>query len=325
MIKNDFKEINRAIDSSKTIFIAGHEMPDGDSVGSSIAMASILEKMGKKVTLYKDGPFPFNFMFLKGAKKAVETLPGEMPDLFIILDSGSPERVGKALYHFMDSSKSKKILFDHHTLKKENDRFFDIVFSDPTASATAVIVYRWAMEKGLKLDKEESEAIYSAIISDTGGLRYRGTNKESFVILSELLDKIDLDKISTEIYENVPLEQLKMLSEVLADLRVLADGKAAVIKITLEQMEKYKLSSDYVESFVNYARSIKGVQIAVRFREKGGNLWKASLRSHGEINANELASKFGGGGHKNAAGFIFKGSFEEGIKAVEEMVKSVSI
>ncbi|HNZ54355.1 MAG TPA: bifunctional oligoribonuclease/PAP phosphatase NrnA [bacterium] len=321
---SDFRKINEIIDSSRSILIAGHEMPDGDSMGSCIAMASILERMGKDVKVYRSGQFPFNYMFLKGSGNACESIPEGPFDLFVILDSGSPERVGEDLYKLMASSTGKKILFDHHTLKKENDDFFDAVYSDTSACATAAIVYRWAADRGMALNKEESEAVYSAIISDTGGLKYGSTNKESFIILSELLDRVNPWDVATRIYENVPVEQLKMLSEVLADLRILAEGKAAVIRITLDQFERYKLHPDHVDSFVNYARSIKGVQIAMRFREKGPGTWKVSMRSRGNIDANEVASRFGGGGHKNAAGFVFKGTFEEGLKAVEEIVRSVS-
>jgi bifunctional oligoribonuclease and PAP phosphatase NrnA len=321
---SDFRKINEIIDRSGSILVAGHEMPDGDSMGSCIAMASILRRMGKVVKIYRSGPFPFNYMFLKEANDACESVPERSPDLFIILDSGSPERVGEDLYKSMISSKSAKVLFDHHTLKNDNDLFFDAVYSDPSACATAALIYRWAEDRGMKLNKAEAEAVYSAIISDTGGLKYGSTNRESFIILSELLDRVNPWDVATRIYENVPVEQLKMLSEVLADLRILAEGKAAVIRITLDQFERYKLHPDHVDSFVNYARSIKGVQIAMRFREKGPGTWKVSMRSRGDIDANEVASRFGGGGHKNAAGFVFKGTFEEGLKAVEEIVRSVS-
>jgi bifunctional oligoribonuclease and PAP phosphatase NrnA len=321
---NDLRKINQLIDESRSVLVAGHEMPDGDSMGSCIAMASILERMGKVVKVYRSGQFPFNYMFLKGSGNACESIPEGPFDLFMILDSGSPERVGDELYRFMVSSEGKKILFDHHTLKKENDDFFDAVLSDPSACATAAIVYRWSLERGMILQKNEAEAVYAAIMSDTGGLKYGSTNKEAFLILSELLDRVNPWDVATKIYENVPVEQLRMLAEVLADLRILAEGKAAVIRITLDQFERYGLHPDNVDSFVNYARSIKGVRIAMRFREKGQDLWKVSMRSRGDIDANEIASRFGGGGHRNAAGFVFKGTFEEGLKEVEEIVKSVS-
>lgn len=323
-LNNSFTEINKIIDASKNILIAGHEMPDGDCIGSSLSLSSILRRLGKNVTVFVEDFYPFNYMFLEDSKNTVNLVPENEFDLYIILDSGSPERIGEKLYKKISASESPKILFDHHISSSEEKTFYTQSYVDISACATAAIVYRWAVDRGIELTKAESEAIYAGIFSDTGGLKYGGTNKEAFLILSDLVDKVSPWKIATEIYENVPVAQLKMLSEVLGDLRMLADGKAAVIKITLDQFQKYSLHPDHIDSFVNYARSIKGVQIAMRFREKGKNIWKVSMRSKDHINSALIASKFGGGGHKNAAGFVFEGTFEQGLEKVEEILRSVS-
>lgn len=320
----NFSIIDLIIDRSQTIVIAGHEMPDGDCMGSSLSLASILRRLGKDVTIFNEDRYPFNYMFLQGSSDKVDEIPEKDPDLFIILDSGAPERVGERLFSRLSSTKSKKILFDHHIQSEDKKAFYDSHYVDQAACATAAIIYRWAKNRGIKLDQSESEAIYAGIISDTGGLKYGSTNKESFLILSDLVDRVNPWEISGRIYENVPEKQLRMLSEVLADMRILADGKAAVIKVTLEQFNKYSMSPDNVDSFVNFARSIEGVQIAMRFREKGPNLWKVSMRSRDHIDAALIASKLGGGGHRNAAGFVFEGTFEQGLKKVEEIIRSVS-
>lgn len=318
-----FNEIDRIIDLSRTILIAGHEMPDGDCMGSSLALASILRRLGKDVTIFMEDRYPFNYMFLKGSSDTVSRLPAKDPDLFIILDSGSPERVGEKLYKRMSETSSLKILFDHHIQSEEKKTFYKAFYVDEHACSTASIVYRWALNRKIELDKNESEAIYAGIISDTGGLKYGSTNKEAFLILSELVEKVSPWEISSQIYENVPVDQLRMLAEILSDIRILGNGRAAVIKITLDQFERYSMHPDNVDSFVNYARSIQGVQIAMRFREKGLNLWKVSMRSQDKIDAAAIASNFGGGGHKNAAGFNFEGTFEQGLAKVEEILKSV--
>ncbi|HNW82226.1 MAG TPA: bifunctional oligoribonuclease/PAP phosphatase NrnA [bacterium] len=318
-----FSEIDRIIDKSGTILIAGHEMPDGDCMGSSLALASILRRMGKKAIIFKEDRYPFNYLFLAGAEDTINELPDTDPDLFIILDSGSPERVGEKLYKKMQKSSSSRILFDHHIQSDDKKGFYGAFYIDESACATCAIIYRWALNRKITLERNEAEAIYAGIISDTGGLKYGSTNKEAFLILSELVDIVNPWEIATQIYENVPACQLKMLSEVLADMRILGNGRAAVIKITLDQFERYALHPDNVDSFVNYARSVKGVQIAMRFREKGHNLWKVSLRSRDKIDASAIASNFGGGGHKNAAGFNFEGTFEQGLEKVEEILKSV--
>lgn len=324
MISPDkFSEIDLIIDRSSKILIAGHEMPDGDCMGSSIALASVLKRLGKEVTIFMEDKYPFNYMFLNGSEDTTNVLPDIDPDLFIILDSGSPERVGERLHKKMAETSSLKILFDHHIQSDEKKGFYNASYVDESACATCAIIYRWALNRKIELDKNESEAIYAGIISDTGGLKYGSTNKEAFLILSELVGKVSPWEISSHIYENVPVDQLKMLSEILSDIRILGNGRAAVIKITLDQFERYSMHPDNVDSFVNYARSIKGVQIAMRFREKGHNLWKVSMRSRDKIDASAIASSFGGGGHRNAAGFNFEGTFEQGLKKVEEILKSV--
>jgi len=319
-----FKGVIRQIMSAQTVIIAGHEMPDGDCMGSSLALASMLRKMGKEVSVFKEDPFPFNYLFLEGADDYISTLPEKDPDLFIILDSGSPERVGETLYKRLQDTKSPKLLIDHHLQSDEKKAFYDEAVVESGACATAALIYKLSQDLDLELNKAESEAIYAAIMSDTGGLRYGSTNKNAFIILSELLDKVNPWEISSNIYENVPVEQLKLLAEVLADMRMLSGGLAAVIRITREQLKRYSLKPDNVDSFVNFARSVKGAQIAMRFREKGDNLWKVSMRSIGDIDSSKISAEFGGGGHKNAAGFVFEGTFEEGLQKVEEIVSRVA-
>ncbi len=318
-----FRNIDGLIDKAKVILVAGHEMPDGDCMGSSLALASILKRSGKSVTVFKEDRYPFNYMFLEGSQDNTDALPENDPDLFIILDSGSPERVGPRLFERMQASKAPKVLFDHHVQSDDKKTWYDAAYVDESACATSAIIYRWAKDRGIKLEKNEAEAIYAGIISDTGGLKYGSTDKEAFLILADLVDLVKPWHIASQIYENIPEKQLRMLSEILADMRMLAGGKAAVIKITLDQFERYSMHPDNVDSFVNFARSIKGVSIAMRFREKAPGLWKVSMRTRDGIDASVIAAGFGGGGHRNAAGFLFEGSFEQGLLKVEEILKSV--
>ncbi len=139
--------------------------------------------------------------------------------------------------------------------------------------------------------------------------------------MSHLIKQVNPWEMATNIWENVPLNQIKFLAEVLSELTLIADGKAAVVKITLDQFAKFNVGPDNADSFVNYARSIQGVELAVRFRETGKDYWKISLRSRGNIDASIISKRFGGGGHKNAAGFDFYGSFENGVKLIESIIK----
>ncbi len=316
--------INAMIDKSSEIIVSGHKNPDGDSLASCLALYYLLTGLGKKVTVYSGDPLPYNYLFLKGSDKVVFDIPEKDPDLFIIVDAGSVDRIDDKLRKKISKSGREVVLFDHHVLTDSVKSFYDVIFADESACATAALIFRWADERKLDICEEAAEAIYTGIISDTGGLRYGSTNKESFEIMSKLIDKVSPWKIASEIYEKVPANQMKMLAEVLSDMKIIADGQAAVIKITNDQLERYSLTADHVDSFVNYARSIEGVKLAMRFRELDNNCWKVSMRSRDGINCHVVASGFGGGGHKNAAGFIFKGSYDEALKKVEEIVNSVS-
>jgi bifunctional oligoribonuclease and PAP phosphatase NrnA len=319
-----FSKINDLIDQSGEILISGHKNPDGDSLASCLALYYLLKELGKKVSVYSFDPLPYNYMFLKGAKEVKCELPETEPDLYIITDAGSVDRVDSRLRKKMTKSESPSLLFDHHILTESVKDFYSEIYVDENACATAALIYRWAKSRGLEVNVESAEAIYAGIMSDTGGLRYGSTNRESFEIMSELIEKVSPWKVATEIYEKVPANQIKMLAEVLSEIKIIAEGKAAVVKITNKQLDKYGLTADHVDSFVNYARSIECVKLAMRFRELEENCWKVSMRSKEGIDCHVVASGFGGGGHRNAAGFIFKGSYDDALKKVEEIVNSVS-
>jgi len=319
-----FEKFFDEIKNANTILISGHIDPDGDCVGTSLAMFHFLKNMGKNPIYYSYHKLPFNYLFLKGTNEVTHKLPINEPDLYIAVDIGSPNRVGDDLYEQLKHRKSKLIVFDHHIVKQDSINFYDTSFIDKNAAATAVILYKMIKESKQQITKEIAESIYTAIMSDTGGLRYNSTNKEAFNTLKDLVDFVEPWKISSNIWENIPLNQLRMLSEVLAEMQVVANGKAAIMETRLEQLKKYNLSSDNIDGFVNFARAINGVELAMRFREIAKNEYKVSMRSKGNIDSSKIASEFGGGGHKNASGFEMKIDniemfLKDLIKKIEEM------
>lgn len=307
----------------RSVLISGHVNPDGDSTGSSIAFYHILKSLGITGILYSHDSYPYNFMFLEGAGLLINEVPAVEPDMYIVLDAGSPDRVGSRLFDVMKKSNKPKVFFDHHVEYRDPLEFFNFAFVDEHAAATGVMIYRFIKENGLAMDKNIATALYSAIMSDTGGLRYNSSNAEAFTVLSELVGFVQPWEISSNIWENVPLNQIRMLAEVLSRMDIIAGGRAAVIEITLEQMEKYGMGPDNVDGFINFGRSIQGVEVAMRFRELEKNLYKVSMRSRGNIDASKISNEFGGGGHRNAAGFNFKGTYADAVKLVEDIVKRV--
>ena len=319
-----FSKINEILGNSKTIIVAGHVNPDPDCMGSSLAVCSILRSMGKDVTLYRSDKYPYNGAFLENSDSATETVPDFEPDLYFILDSAAPERTGDAFFAKMSASKSRKILFDHHRHRETG--FYDAEVSDEGASATAAIVYRWAKSLGHELTKGEAEDICFGIFGDTGGLRYASTDKEALFIVSELADIINYGDFCSQFFETLPENWFAMFAEVIQSMEKYRDGKVVFFATTLDQLERFNLAIDEIDPFVEEIRRIKTVRIIFRIREvEDGKVWKFSVRSRGNIDCIPIAQKFGGGGHKNAAGFTFYGTLEEGRKAVLEIIENLEL
>ena len=321
---SDFSRINEILENSKTIIVAGHVNPDPDCMGSSLAVCSILRSMGKEVYLYRSDKYPYNGAFLENSDSASETVPDFEPDLYFILDSATPQRTGDEFFAKMSVSKSKKILFDHHW--HQDNGFYEAEVSDEGASATAAIVYRWAKDIGHELTKGEAEDICFGIFGDTGGLRYASADKEALFIVSELSEIINYGEFCSKFFETLPENWFAMFAEVIQSMEKFCDGKVVFLKTSLEQLERFRLSIDEIDPFVEEIRRINSVRIVFRIREvEPGKLWKFSVRSKGDVNCIPIAQKFGGGGHKNAAGFTFHGTLEEGRKAVIEIAETLEL
>ncbi|MBP5405646.1 bifunctional oligoribonuclease/PAP phosphatase NrnA [bacterium] len=321
---SDFSRINEILSSARTIIVAGHVNPDPDCMGSALAVCSILRSMGKDVYLYRSDRYPHNGAFLENSGSASETVPDFEPDLYFILDSAAPERTGEAFFAKMSASESGKILFDHHRHKETG--FYDAEVSDEDASATAAIVYRWAKSLGHELTKGEAEDICFGIFGDTGGLRYASTDKEALFIVSELAGIINYGDFCSQFFETLPENWFAMFAEVIQSMEKYRDGKVVFFATTLDQLERFNLAIDEIDPFVEEIRRIKTVKIIFRIREvEAGKVWKFSIRSRGNIDCIPIAQKFGGGGHKNAAGFTFYGTLDEGRKAVLEIAETLDL
>ncbi len=310
--------------AARSVLVAGHENPDGDSVGTTLAFHHLLTGRGIATTLYSIDPYPYNFLFLPGADRVIHRLPDEEPDLYVIVDAGGPQRVGEDLYRRLCVTRRPKFLFDHHVVYHDPGAFFDQTFLDDGAAATAVLVHRFMKKHGLPVTPEIALCLYAAVMADTGGMRYSATNREAFEMLAGLVEYVDPWAVAAQIWEEMPEGQVRLLGEAISSIRVLADGRAAVFQVTLEQMVRYGVGPDHIDSFINYARAIKGVEVAFRFRELAPGRYKASIRSKGTIDASRIANELGGGGHRNAAGFEFNGSFDDACALVENIVRTVT-
>ena len=320
------EKVIKCIKENKRFLITTHVNPEGDAIGSSIALALILKKLGKKVVVCNTDPVPMNMQFLPYSKKIKQekTIENRFDAMFV-LDCGNKDRVGLFKNGAMPSP-PPIVNIDHHIT---NEKFGYINYIDAKATATGDIIYRLAKALKVKIDKNIATAIYTTLLTETGSFRYSNTNSGILRVSAELIDTgINPWRIGQQIYETNTFQRLKLLGMLLDEMEIDSTGKIAWVTITSAHYAATSTTVEDVEDFINFPRSVKGVEIAILFRESKEDLYKISFRSRGTIDVTRLALKFGGGGHKYAAGCTVKGSLNE-VKekvlhaAAEEMEKKI--
>jgi phosphoesterase RecJ-like protein len=311
-----------ALRGAQSVLLTMHRGPDGDALGSALALACVLREMGRKATVYNPDELPYNFRFLCGASEVVKSLPPDAAfDVTIATDAGSFERLGP------DVPKPPRrgvfLNLDHHMT---TEPFGDVNYVDPAAASVGILAYKIIRGLGQPLSKDAAECIYASILADTGSFRYSSTDPECLRIAAELIEAgVEPWEMTVRVYEMQPLARMRLLAEVLGTLEV--HGKLATITITNDMMARTKSELDLTDGFINYARSVDGVEVAASFREpEGGGPWRISFRSRGKVNVAAIAQKFGGGGHHNAAGCSIEGD-EGAVRAriAEEIERALHV
>lgn len=313
-------DIVTEIERNSSFLITTHENPDGDAIGSTLALANYLSRLGKEVTIYCSDPVPDLYRFLPMSDRAVTAIPPRPYDICFVLDVGELRRAGQELAKF--GQIGKYINIDHH-LHCEHFGYINLI--DPEAAATGILIYRILKGAGHEPDYDTALCIYTAIITDTGSFRYSNANKEAFAAAGDMISKgINAWSVAEKLYESQPRQRLELLALALSTLAISDDGSYASIAVTLDMYKKSGGNAELTDGFVNYPRSINGVEVAVFFRELSDGLFKVGFRSKGKVNVSALAAGFGGGGHHNAAGCTISGSLEEVKKIVfEHLAKSL--
>lgn len=300
------KAILDIIHSGKRFLVASHEGPDGDAIASTLAFANALREMGKDVVAYNQDQVPVNLCFLPGASEFKSDLSGELPfDAGFILDAGELRRAGN---HLRDVCKTL-VNIDHHP---HSEPFGSVHYVDEIACATGILIYRILKEAGHPISLPVATCVYTAILSDTGSFRYSNSNPEAFATASELV-AIGLDTwgIASNLYESQDFERLRLLGMALQTLTVSPCTKFASISVTAEMLEKAGAGAEHTDGFVNYPRSVRGVEVALFFRQVSAESFKVGFRSRGTVDVGALSRALGGGGHHNAAGALVSGTLEE--------------
>lgn len=319
-MEKKYKEIADVIISNKHFLICSHAHPDGDGIGSTLALGLALEKMGKDVVMYNEDRVPRNLDFLPGASRMRNTLDAsEVFDVTIMVDCGQPERVGEAFPP--PHARGKLICIDHHRTGCDEAL---ISCYDEGAASTGEVVYNILKQIGMGDDADTAKLILTTLIVDTGFFRYSNTTAHALALASELVSKgASTWDVSRNMEERVNPKQLKLLSSALDTIEYLLDGKMAMMVLTQQMFKAADADIEMAEEFINFPRSIDGVEVAVLIREKEGDVYKISFRSKDSVDVAALAGRFGGGGHEHAAGCTINGRLGVVKQIVTEAVRQV--
>ncbi len=307
------QRIIRELDKHARFLVTTHVRPDGDAVGSLLAMGEVLQQLGKSVRLFcKDSLLPWQ-RELPGASTIsnhIEELLDDF-DAAIVLDCGELGRVGDN-NHFI-SGIPVLINIDHHIAREP---FTELRLANTKASSTAEILYDLFVSLGIDWTSSICTNLYVGIFTDTGSFRFSNTTERSLEIASFLVKKgVQPDKIAQVVYGSCSLNRFRLLCKVLETLNVGCNGRVACIQATRKMFKETSTTSRDTEDFINFPRSLKDIKIALFFREEEDGIINVSFRSIGDVNVAKLASKFGGGGHFNAAACRFRGSNLDDVKA----------
>ena len=303
---SDPRTIIAALQSCKTILISVHKSPDGDALGSQLALMLALEKMGKTVTVHNLDPVPEIYRFLPHQARITSgpAVAGRF-DAMIVLDA-DPPRTGLFSGEYPAAT---LINIDHHIT---NPVIWPLTWLDAAASATGEMIYKLVTQAGLPIDRDMALCLYTAIFTDTGSFRYSNTSPECMRISATLLEAgADSWLVTEHVYESYSFNRLKLLGVVLGDMERSPDNRIAWVVVTDELYQKTGTTSEDTDNFVNYVRSVSGVEVAILFRQTAQKQYKISLRSKGRVDISSLAQALGGGGHKNAAGSTLDGTLED--------------
>ena len=317
---SSFADIAAALRAAESVVVLSHIRPDGDAFGSQLALALSLRKLGKKVTVWAEEGLLDKYSFLPGGKTLVHP-PAEAVqfDVAVALDTAVQTRLGLAL----DAVKSETwINIDHHPT---NPRYGDLVYIDPTAPATGQILFELLSTTDFPMNEEIAENLFVAISTDTGSFQYPNTTARTFEIGAELLKcGVNVGRVSQLLYESYPRRRVELLRELLGTMRFEADGRVASFSLSLATAKRLAVLPEDNEGLIDHIRAVHGVIVAVFFEELLEGKVRVSMRSKSEAaDVAAICQRFGGGGHKLAAGARVRGTLAEVEQRVMEAICDV--
>lgn len=316
------KECAAAVRKNKSFLITSHTTPEGDALGSELAFYRLVKKIGKAAVVLNEEACPGEYKFLPGAEKIIrykQNLPAIGFDCLVTLDCSDLKRTGEV--YRVNVPPRPVMNIDHHI---SNQRFGDINWVEPFSSSTAEMIYKLYRELKVPLDKDSAINLYAGILTDTGSFRYANTSSLTHKIASELLKfGIDVPQIYRSVYEDIPFEDMKLLTRVLLGMKRRAQGRIIWFQIKRNLLKRRNLSFDLSENILSFGRAVEGAEVAVLFKENSGvkNEVRVNFRSQGNVDVNKIAAYFGGGGHKSASGATISGRIEQVRERVLAKIK----
>ena len=304
-----FTEIGGALRQHHRFAVLSHVRPDGDALGSQLALALSLQVLGKEVTVWNEGGLLEKYDFLPGGARLTRPSPEPRDfDVAIALDTATQNRLGLAA----QSVRHAKIWIniDHH---QSNPGYGDLVYIDPASPATGQILFELIQDQKLPMDPAIAENLFVAISTDTGSFQYPNTTARTFEIGAELVRiGVDVGRVSQLLYENYPPRRTELLKELLGTMRFEAKGQIASFSLSLSVATKLGVRPEDNEGLIDHLRAIRGVIVAVFFEELAEGKVRVSMRSKNEeVDVSAICQKFGGGGHKLAAGARVRGTLAD--------------
>jgi phosphoesterase RecJ-like protein len=324
------ERLAREFRAGRSVVLSTHINADGDGCGSEAALAVILTSLGMSVKIVNPTPWPETYDFLLGGAVVDASAEGasalKKADLLIVLDISDVKRLGN-LADTVRGLRIPKLVIDHHIASDEPPS--DEILSDTDACATGELIYDVAVTLGKEITPQMAVGLYVAILTDTGGFRFANTTARCLAVASQLLAAgVEPEEMYRRLYASHPIGRLHLLRDALATLEVDPAYGISWISVAAGAAEEYGLKSDDLEGLAEHPRSVGGTRMAIFFRDLGHGKIKVSFRSTGDVNVNEFARKFGGGGHARASGALIPGTIEEVrhtvVNAAREFVGAVA-
>lgn len=312
------REAWRSLLDGRSYVIACHSRPDGDALGSALALAHVLRGSGKEVVVLAEDGVPENYTFIPDSETVVTATERRDFDFGVLVDSEAPKRVGSAADAVTSAKKAACI--DHHV---PNGGFGDVRVVDTGACATAIVLYELFTANDVVLDSVVATQLLAAVIADTGGFRFGNTNARAFEVAAELTKLgAEPSTIYRAIFDSKPLRSAKLLGRALNSLRTDDSGRVIWAEITQKDLAELGATDADTDSVVNHIGAVKGPRVAILFRETKPGVIRTSLRSRGGYDVDKVARVFDGGGHKPAAGCTVNAPLAEAEKmVVDEVLK----